>query len=306
MTNHEIPRNPQEALLEAAKKNNEALGDTVLSAASEVRANTKTLKLTAGQVEALYSNMAELGFGREQDISLAEVGMAGAAVNIEGGKPNKILAELKVALAGDHGPIVLTASGVRQIGDDEKTILGVDSAVVLNELESAELVARGLEGFEPLDDKGAGVVKFGYNPLTKEVSDEDSGQARLIGHINGEPVYTLEVPRYYEEDGKYVQPNAGELTLLTAQMLKNAGTDVFKVATITGGLYGPTRSVDIIRTNKALSESGNPLVVGMAAYGRNTMGEITGTEPAVPLLGQLISEVSRLKALLSAVGEVSS
>lgn len=291
MTNHEYGEEQVTKILEVVERNTEILAGIQLPKAAEVRSETDVPELTEEQLEDLYKSMAELGFSRESDISLAEAGMAGAAVNIEGGKPNKIKAELKVALEGEHGPIVLTASGARKIGVDEKNMLGIDESSEVSELESAAKTVQQIDGFISIGEPR--IVDFGYDPETKE-TESPKGQAVHIGYINEQPVYILEVSRSYYEDGKYTQPNAGELTILTSKMLESDGLGVDRVATITGGLYGPTRKLDIANVNRELAAEGSSLVVGMAAYGRDTMGDITGTKSGRPAVKQLISEVAKL------------
>ena len=321
MTNGEYADDTLEKYSEIADKIREIIGASALPEASEVRAQTTVPKdLTSEQIEALYTVMEQTGFGRIEDRSLAEVGMLGAAVVIEGGRiPIKVNSELDLVLSTpeDHGPIVFSSTEFRMLDEKERTLLGLDEGST--EYDATTTLMDRQIGFAALEEPVA--LDFGYKVVVDETTD-DSGEihyayrieadsshssADHIGEINGQPVCRLKVERTYYDDmnvtdpaerRKFFQPDAGELAILAAQMLEANGATVDKVATVTGALY-PTRDIGIAGANTRLAQEGNRLIVGVAMYGRGRAGEVTGTQPARPNEKQLISEVSRLLILLA-------
>ena len=229
----------------------------------------------------------------------------GYAVNVEGGRINKIKAELAVILASDvaHGPIVLTLTSERKADDGEHEFLkawGVaNTEYVESELDAGVALLSTLDGFQAAVPRE---VPFGYDAETLESTNAVSTkQAIHLGYINGQPVYVLEVTRNHTEDGKYTQPNTGDMLRLSTEMLQHEGGDVSQIAVATGGLYGPTRRIDMINANKQFAAAQSTVVAGMVAYGRDTMGFITDTPSARPAEAQLFSEIKKLEDKLKTV-----
>lgn len=320
-TNQEYAQRELDTLVRVADKNLEVLEGAGLPIANDVRyLTTIPENLPEYVINTLHDNMNELGFGSLEDRGFAEAGMIGAVAVLEGGRvPIKLRSELAMTLRDKHGPIVFTGTRYRKLDAAEVELLGIegtefDAAVPLMQMQanfesllapvdipfSYELI---LEEF--VDAEGKTIYSYSIDVKSGDASK--SGQAQILGNINGQPVCQLEVARleYIDKNepdpnkqNKYFQPNAGELAVLTAQMLEQIGIEADRVATVTGGIYAPTRSMDIIKVNQKLAAEGSSLLIGYTTYGRKTVSEVTGEPiPERPPLNQLISEVSRLEVL---------
>jgi len=278
----------------------------------EVRADAEPLDLTTEQESEVRALVAELGFGRETDLTLSEQGLFGAHVIIEGGQPHKIRAEAEMVLgdtASVPATIVFSASKNRKISSEAERAsaerLGVGSAAEYSEYDVARRVAEQLPGYMPLEQDE--VMSFGYDIHNGHaVVEEPTGQLITIGYIGKTPVVLLQVDRedYVDENGKSkyrLQPTPADLMKIVDTVSTTLGDENSPVAFVTSATYQPSRMVD-----GAIAALESHRTIGVATYGTKSLAEVKGdTIPAPAPLNQLpgelrkaAQEAERLRAVL--------
>ncbi len=260
------------------------------------------MQLTDEQKEQLMARADELGFGREESMTIGEQGLGGSMVVIEGGQPHKMMAEaLLVANDTDAKPraIILTASAQRKIEGEAE----IASAVNLfgggqtgnTEYDMALQVLRKLPDFrDPEEHEIQGVMSLSYDIQNGyAVSQESSGQLVRVGYLGSgslaTAVHMLRIDREdYVEDGKpryRKQPNTADIIGIIDAEQKLAWNTERPIAFVTSGVYRPSRAVLV-----ALAGLETGRHVGLATYGNALVNEVRGTDlppPVKQLPGEL-------------------
>lgn len=334
MTSGELLNQQLERIREANDRNLEILNGIVLPEADSIRKETVFPAVPEETIAALYENMGSLGFGREDDVTLAEAGMDGATVALEGGRLiTKVRAELIAATRSNHGYIVFTATDVRKLDAEEKKELGLPPEDQTTELGGVPLLLEYMKAMGEIEytanTPGGIGIPFSYGvSVNEKVITNNKGKeeyiytydivpggggslAKSIGIVDGQPAFVVEVAQQDHIDKNksegekgykaFKRPNAGELARLIREMFAIIGIDEDRIATGTAGIYVPTRLAENCVVNAQLAKEGNPLVVGVVAYGRSTMNGVTGKPQNRPPKEQLLSEVSRLTYVLKEI-----
>ena len=254
--------------------------------------------LSVGQEQVIRDEAAKIGIGAEASTGLKEAGMQeGTTVILEGGLPNKMLAQLKMVSENETKPglVILSASNTRIASDsDKKRMQQVTATLGQNtpdiegktEFELASITAGLLTEFESQEPT---VLSLGYEIYDGGITptEESTGQVTRIGTINNSPVVVVGVSELHRDDsGKnFYRPGVAHLTDLASKIAEsiNPGTENLPVATVTSHLYGPSRRL----------QNPNTLV-----YGTRVMEEVVGEEAALPTIQNIVSELHRTGELL--------
>lgn len=268
----------------------------VFPAPGEVRAEDEGLNLNESQATELRKAAAELGFGRMENRNLSEQGLVGASAIIEGGQPHKMQAEAKL-LAEDSGAhpkrIFIAGSPHRKLTNQSE----IESAQRIfgeageTEYDTARQVAESLPGFHPEEYD----LPFGYDIHNNyTVTNQATGQLKMIGWSGGTPVILLKVDRenYIEDDQqKYRnQPGTADLVAVVDAVQKQEDDPIAPIALVTSATYEPSRLVDCVRASLLHNR-----MVGVASYGTECLAAVKGeTVPAPAPLNQLPGELHKL------------
>ncbi len=289
------PENPQASPFE------------VFSAPGEVRADDAGLMLTAEQETELRSAAAELGFGRETDRTIGELGLSGASVVLEGGQPHKIVAEAQLALAESIAPraIYFSAAVDRKItGAAEQASAARLGVSAETEYKVAQNIAEQLPGFWKPEGANAVVLPMSYDlalegeatrpALTYALGAEHSGQFIRIGKVGEADVVMVRVDRSYyvdkEGNRKYKQPGPADLLSIIDAARRQQDDESTPIALVTSATYQPSREVDAVAASLKTDR-----VMGVATYGTARLAEVKGeTVPAPGPINQLPGELHKL------------
>lgn len=264
---------------------------SVLPAAGEVRAEDAGLDLSDSQVTKLRSIAAELGYGRETDLTLTEQGLYGAHVIIEGGMAHKVMAEALMVLedaTATPTSLIFSASPHRNIEIPAEI---VSTERILGETKATEYdmvrdLIEMLPGFEadieiPLDAS--------YDVLDNfAVGRSSSNQFVVMGTIGKTPVVLMRVDKVRIPGTiQYKQPGAADIMRIVSDVSTQQGDKVWPVAMATSATYQPSRSVDAAIVGL---ETGRR--VGLATYGTDRLAKVKGEvapepAPANQLPGEL-------------------
>lgn len=248
--------------------------------------------------------LAELGFGRDTDVTPAEAGMQnGFTAMLQGGLAWKIDSEITVATNSEsaisHGPVVLTLSPYRIITPAEGVYLHDKGIWGSSELDLGIALISNQSGFT---DNGYGKkvdALFDYNP--SELADgfsfdpEANEVAKnpttmLIGYLNGQPVYVMQVLRAYNDAGKFKQPSTLVLSQLTSGLIRQTTGQYPSYMANVGSATYP--SLDIgPEGNEIFARGGIPTILGDVKYGTETLAKLKGAQPAPPSNANVLSEV---------------
>lgn len=236
--------------------------------------------LPTNTVVELRTIMAEVGPGRMHNIGAEQVGLVdnGFVAFIDGGKPNKMIAELNVlAKDTDIRPSMYIFGGSpdRFLKDDEQA-LGrklLDGATADNELDMAVQVVRAHSEFTALDE-----------PV--ELHDDPRHSITWVGMLDNRPVYTMGIKRLSPSGERQPKVRTEERMQMAAQLGEGA-----PVAFTTGALYVPSAEV-------AAHHSGVDAVV--LSYGTEEMARVQGVEhPVLPSVTDLGAEAYKTAAFLA-------
>ncbi len=293
---------------------------TTFPAPNEKREDDRGLELTEEQEPALRQAAAELGFGREQNLTLSEIGLQGADVVFEGGQGHKMKAEILSVLedsAAEPRSYTLAISPHRKIKGAEPEItakvLGYKkettegkppeydiSKVGATEYEVGMQVVQQLPGFQALEQEE--VLPFSYDIKNNfAAGTEKSGQLTLVGHIGEVPFRFLRIDRedYTDEEGqpKYRnQPGTAETIILVD---KSTESKEVPIGHITSGTYQMSREVDATRAALVTKR-----VVGVGTYGTAKLAEVKGEQtPALAPINQLPGEFHKLAKQIAKLEE---
>lgn len=286
----------------------------VFPAPGERCADDPGLELSETQETQLRKVAAELGFGREGNRTITELGLRGGDVIIEGGQAHKMLAEAMLVVDdtfADPYTIIITASPHRQIKEAEAKItarvLGIgEEEVGETEYDVARQVAESLPAFKPL--KPERILEVGYDIDNDfALTDEPKGrQFTYIGHQRTTPVFLLRVDREnYEEDGhqKYrKQPDAAAIIGIVDAARKVDGGDGtnIPISFVTSGTYEASRNV--AATRAALETN---RVVGVATYGTALLAKTKRETALAPApINQLPGELHKMAAEVAKLEEI--
>jgi hypothetical protein len=311
---HEILERSKRALttaVEIVAGNRDADPLTTFPAPNERRADDAGLELTEEQELSLRQAAAEVGFGREQNLSLSEIGLQGAHVIIEGGQGHKIKAELlsvvedissepksfTIAVSPNRKPdeteaqITAKVLGFKKDGTTEESPEYDVSMVGSTEYEIGMQVIQQIPGFQALEQ--GETLPFSYDIDNGFTTGTDlSGQLNLVGHIGEAPVRFLRIDRedYVDEDGqpKYRnQPGTADVITIVDKSIESKDAPL---GYITSGTYQGSREVDATR---AALTTGR--VVGVGTYGTVKLAEVKHEQsPAPAPINQLPGEFHKL------------
>jgi hypothetical protein len=308
--------NPEQYALEILSKTKEALNfavevvspDTpdvdplaIFPAAGERRADDIGLALSPDQEHALRGVAAELGFGRESNRTMTELGLSGGHAVIEGGQAHKMLAEALVVVNDCFAApksIIISATPFRAIPPAEKTItsqiLDIDLDDVGNsEYEVAKQVVNKIPGFIQQNEE---TLPFSYDIHNDyAVSNEPNGQFTALGNIHGIPVVLLRIDRenYLNEEGKTayrLQPDTAQVIAIVDRVLKIQDDPETPIAFVSSGTYQPSRDIDGARAALLTRRK-----VGIPTYGTALLAEVKGEDlPAPGPITQLPGEFNKV------------
>jgi hypothetical protein len=282
---------------------------SVFPAPNERRADDAGLSLSEDQESTLRQAAAELGFGREQNLTPSEVGLQGAHVVIEGGQGHKIKAELLSVLgdgAAEPKSFVFAASPNRQIKGTEaevtQRVLGLEdsSQVGATEYDIAKQIANQAPGFQAHEQE---TLPFSYDINNNfAAGTEQSGQLVRIGQIGEAPVLLLRVDRenYTDDEGQAKYRNQPGTTDIISIVDKTVSSKEEPIAFVTSGTYQPSREVDATRAALATNR-----IVGVATYGTAQLAEVKGeSTPAPAPINQLPGEFHKLAQQVTKLEQV--
>ena len=308
MTNHEIGEQLRRRYIMVADNLTEAVGAKPLPEAKEVRTETDVpIEYSRVDIQELQGILSELGFGRSSDLSPAVAGLQeGYAAGLQGGLGWKIDAELEAVIENGglrHGPLTLTLSSYRKINDKEREFARAKVIILPEDATERDLGIALISirsGFTA--NQSPEVLDFDYNPAELYEGYEYDPSTNIgsnnptiieLGHINGEPVYVLQVLRAYNEDGAYRQPNTLELNLFAAELIKSQAGEYPSFMANVGSATYP--SLDIApKGNDVFAKSGIPTVLGDIKFGTRTLSKIKNEPETRPNPANTISEVDRL------------
>jgi hypothetical protein len=251
--------------------------------------------------------LAELGFGRDTDVTPAEAGMQnGFTAMLQGGLAWKIDSEIKVATESEkaiaHGPVVLTLSPYRRITPSEQAYLhnkGIDLSEDSSELDLGIALISNQSGFAGYDYGKKVDVLFEYNPEEladgfsfEPVTNEGANNptTMLIGYLNGQPVYVMQVLRAYNEAGKFKQPSTLVLSQLVSGLINQTTGQYPSFMANVGGATYP--SLDISPEGNIIFEQASiPTILGDVKYGTLTLAGLKKGQPSPPNNANTLSEV---------------
>ncbi len=309
MTSYEFEKSYGEQVLEASERalaravaavspeNPDADPLQVFPAPNELRASDQGLNLTAQQESELRDAAAELGFGRETDLTLSDIGLRDSYAIIEGGQPHKVVAEAQLALQDpDYAPSVLFFSGSSrainspaEMGSAER--LGVTAD---NEYEMICNVVRSLPGFVPSPHEI--ILPLSYDINNQFATGQDtSGQFVLVGAVGASDIMMMRIDRddYSDHEGnsKYRnQPDSAAVINIIGDTLASNGDIESPIVLVTSSTYQASRSVDAARVSQ---QTGRP--VGVATYGTAHLAAVKGeSTPAPGPINQLPGELHKL------------
>lgn len=254
--------------------------------------------LTDSQVVEIRENAAKLGIGAEGSIGLKEAGLPeGTTVVCEGGLPNKIMAQLKVAVEGETKPgtVILMGSTTRKLGNSDiermgqmSEALGVETPDLSDktEFDLTAMIANMHPNFtaEEPTDVGVGFDVYDGGIALKA---DSTGQVVRLGTIDGSPVVAVAIHEYHRDDsGKnFFRPGVGHLDELATSVATqfNAEAADKPVTALTSHLYAPSRRLQ------------NP---NLLTYGMGVMAEVVGGQNAEPTLPNVVSEMDRVAEVL--------
>ncbi|MBI5906502.1 hypothetical protein HY857_00415 [Candidatus Saccharibacteria bacterium] len=264
-----------------------------------VRSENEYPELNDNQVEALTAIAREIGFGREADVMLSELGLQGAHVVIEGGQPHKIVAEARMVMedtAARPKTIIFSGSQAdhRKITSDTERASArrqFNDEVPETEYDVARKVAESLPGFVAHQEDKA--LPFGYNiHNNQEFLQEPTGQFVEIGTVGDTAVVLMRIDSetYVDEKtGKSKhrkQPSTYDVMRIVSRASSLLGKEDDPIGFVTSSSYSLSRQVDAARA----SVVGNP--VGVATYGTTRLAGVNGTDvPTSVDLRQLPSEL---------------
>ncbi|MEK7594177.1 MAG: hypothetical protein AAB436_00880 [Patescibacteria group bacterium] len=281
----------------------------VFPAPTELRADGVGLDLTPEQETQLRRYAAELGFGREENRTISDLGIRNPFVIIEGGQAHTMLAELEMVMRDEDkgvAHIMMTASPYRdlKVKETELTakVLGIDQDEVgKTEYDVAKQVFSGVDNSRTLPGYGLegqpiGLgydINNGFEPIQR-----DTGQYVWLGHVgrlNGGPVRLLRIDREnYVEDGQPKYRNQPQTTDLIK--IENDGLNMdhiskdVPIVLVTSGTYEASRNVAAAR---AALITGRPAAV--ASYGTALLAEVKGEDvPASAPINQLPGELHKM------------
>lgn len=260
--------------------------------------------LSEEQVAEIRGEAAKLGIGAEGSIGLKEAGLPeGTTVICEGGLPNKIMAQFKVAAEGETKPgtIILVGSTTRKLGasDTERAeqmsgVLGVETPDLSDktEFDLTGIVAKMHPDFTPEEPTDVG-IGFDVYDGGVAMGDGATGQVVKLGTIHGSTVVAVGIHEYHRDDsGKnFFRPGVGHLDELALAVATHFDAEAVDkpVTALTSHLYAPSRRLQ------------NP---NLLTYGMGVMAEVVGGENAEPTLPNVISEMDRVAEVLQQQAEL--
>jgi len=284
----------------------------IFPAPKERRSDDEGIELTEDQELRLRTCAAELGFGRQSNRSMSELGLYGGHVIIEGGYAHKMLAEALLVVedqSADPASIVISVTPNRQIDDAEREItarvLGIEVANVgKTEYEVARQVANTIPGFEKAEFETELPYRYDIDDEFK-VFGGSNGQFTSIGRVGHAPVILLRVDRedYIDEGGDHQyrnQPDAAALIKIVDSILRNNGDTIYPIAFVTSGTYQPSREVDGARAALSVNRK-----VGIPTYGTELLALVKGESiPAPGPVNQLPGEFHKMVLQVQRLQEV--
>ncbi len=264
----------------------------VFPAPTQPRAEAPDPQWSADQEQGMRAAAAEFGFGRTTDRTIGELGLTGAHVVYEGGKPWKIEAEAAMVGADDYAQpasYTFAASPNRKIGEDEKTYIADKfGAHPETEYQVAQMVAEKTAGF--VAHAQSKILPFSYDVTNKFAPGEQaSGQLVEIGTIGEAPVRLLRIDHedYIADDGsnKYRnQPRTGDVVKLIADTQPE---DSAPIAFVTSATYQASHELAAVQSGLAMNRP-----VGVPTYGTARLAEVKGESvPAPAPINQLPGEL---------------
>lgn len=294
----------------------------VFDAPPQRRSDAPAPKWGESDQSSLSWHLAEtLGYGREEDTPLSEVGLQDGHAIAEGGRPPKMFAELMTILDDAEArpaTITMSADGERVLPDDERQelarLLGIDVEAVpedTTEYQAARRLVHSIEGFQPYNfsnPKKDAIMPHSYDMDNNyALGTEKSGQVVRTGTLKGAPVFLLRVDtqkRYDPDTGKEKRQRPGPVQIMKiiSDIVTEAGDTATPVAMVTGNSY-PSRGVAALIAG---IETKPERVMGVATYGAARLAQLKGeSTPAGPAANQYSGElwtvahyVQRLKGLL--------
>ena len=312
------PENLREKYKQIAKSLVEVVGGLQLPELKTIRAETDVPDyFTDAHFIQFRGILAELGFGRDTDVTPAEAGMQnGFTAMLQGGLAWKIDSEIKVATDSEsaiaHGPVVLTLSPYGQITPAEQAYLhkkGVHLSEESSELDLGIALISDQSGFNGYDYGKKVDALFEYNP--EELADDfsfdpetnegaENPTTMLIGYLNSQPVYVMQVLRAYNEAGKFKQPSTLALSQLVSGLIRQTTGQYPSYMANVGSATYP--SLDIgPEGNKIFAQDGIPTILGDVKYGTETLAELKGARPSPPSDANVLSEVIKFVKYLNKI-----
>ncbi len=317
--------NPRQYAQEVLTRSQEALGVaiTIMSpetsdadpldvfpAPAERRADDPGLDLDERQERALRETVAGLGFGRESNRTMSELGISSGHVILEGGQAHKMMAEALLVVSDKEAApasITLSASPFRKVAGAEaeltSRVLGIaEDQLGATEYDVARQVAERVPGYVALVQEEVLPVAYDIDNGFA-VSEQSSGQLVTIGHIGAAPVLLLRVDRenYVDDTGKPKyrnQPGTADIIVIVDSALSNK--DTTPVAFVTSGTYQASREVDGARAALVTGRA-----VGIPTYGTAQLAMIKGeTVPAPGPINQLPGELHKMAVQIAALKAV--
>ncbi|MFI5270783.1 MAG: hypothetical protein ACHQT9_01925 [Candidatus Saccharimonadales bacterium] len=261
---------------------------------SEVRAESPDIpELTDERKATLVEKASELGFGRAENVTLSEQGLIDSIVILEGGQPHKMLAEAHMVVDDPEAKpktIIISASPHREL-ENPAEIASAESLfgkAGKTEYDVALDVVRALPGFE--EWQRPQVVQASYDINNDfAVSNESTGQFKIVGQIGSTPVILMQINRRDLEGGKYDrQPKTAHVIGIIDAITKAKGDGDSPIVHVTSGAYRPSRALGV-----ALAGLTADRLIGLATYGNDLLNKIKD-DNAPPPVGQLPSELHEM------------
>lgn len=253
--------------------------------------------LTTNQAAELRMIMGEVGVGRFSNVNAETKGLTddGFVAYTDGGKPNKMIAELNV-LTKDVAvrPCTYIISGSDRPLKDDEVALGevllsaADKPAEDDEAESGEV----LSGVAVRDehDMAIKIVKahLEFTELDEAVQlyDDARYSVAYIGTLAGRPVYDIKIKTRDQNGEKQRKVPTQERMQIASQLGEG-----LPVAFTTGASFTPSAEV-------AAHNSGVDVVV--LSYGTEEMARVEGAEsPRLPAVGSIGAEAYKTAAFLA-------
>lgn len=264
-----------------------------------------SLDLSSGQELTLREIAGRFGIGCEIDSPSGagvDIIASGAAWEIAAAAKTSSVISAKIFAGSPH----------RMVSNEERTYLAEEGLISsvdhrLTEYDASQLIARGCEGFAPLDEEE--VLPFGYDIHSRNsVMKTATSQFIRIGHVGDgsdirKGVIMMHIDQYQDRvsqaDGTRHSKHllTVDIMSIVSRVLSQGGDDKSSIGLVASGTYASNRIATVLA---GLREDRR---FALGTYSRETLASVKGEGTPSPVdIDQITGELRAIYDMLNILG----